>query len=125
MKSLTWMDSALCAQTAPEIFFPEGAGQNTNQAKKICASCPVRTECGEHAQSLEGDLFNGLRHGAWGGMSAVQRAAVGGPRRNAVRDETVIRLTERGMSPAQIAAQLDISDRTVARVKATRKDTAA
>lgn len=121
MKNLDWMASAVCAQTDPELFFPEGAGQNTNKAKKICATCPVRIECGEHAQHLEGDVSHSLRHGAWGGQSPTQRANVGGPSRTAARDETVIRLTARGMSPGEIADQLGITYRTVLRIKADQK----
>jgi len=120
VKSLEWMSDAICAQTDPDLFFPEGSGQNTNKAKALCATCPVRTECGEHAQRLEGDLSHGLRHGAWGGMSAVQRANLGGRHRNAERDAAILRLDARGVPPEEIAAQLGISDRTVFRVKAAQ-----
>lgn len=125
MKSLDWMGDALCAQTGPDIFFPEGPGQNLHKAKAICAECPVRTQCGEHAQHLEGDLCHPKRHGAWAGQSPKERANTGGPSRKATRDEAVIRLTDRGMTLAEIAEQLDITTRTVLRVRAaTSKETA-
>ncbi|MFF3300935.1 WhiB family transcriptional regulator [Streptomyces sp. NPDC002908] len=120
MRDLTWMDSALCAQTGPDEFFPEGAGQNLHKAKRICGTCPVRIECGEHAQHLEGDLSHGLRHGAWGGMYPTERANLGGRHRNAERDAAILRLDARGVPPEEIAAQLGISDRTVFRVKAAQ-----
>ena len=41
---LSWREHALCAQTDPEAFFPEKGG-STREAKKVCQSCPVRTEC--------------------------------------------------------------------------------
>jgi WhiB family transcriptional regulator, redox-sensing transcriptional regulator len=63
---LTWQERALCAQTDPEAFFPEKGG-STREAKKVCLSCEVRTECLEYA--LEHDE----RFGIWGGMSERER----------------------------------------------------
>jgi WhiB family redox-sensing transcriptional regulator len=60
---------ALCTQTDPEIFFPE-KGQNTTQAKAICAQCPISLACLDDALSISGiDDF-----GIWGGTSAKERA---------------------------------------------------
>lgn len=117
MKSLRWMDSALCAQTDPAIFFPEKRGQNITQARRICGQCPVRTECGDHAQYLEGDVSSPLRHGAWAGMSALQRAEQGGTSQIAIRDEQIIRLTEHNLTPSEIAPIVGCNIRTVARVR--------
>ena len=64
-----WMDSALCAQTDPELFFPE-QGDAAYAAKKVCRSCPVRAECLEYA------LTNDVPFGVWGGLSARERRRV-------------------------------------------------
>jgi WhiB family redox-sensing transcriptional regulator len=61
-----WQDRALCAQTDPEAFFPEKGG-STREAKRVCRSCEVRTECLEYA--LEHDE----RFGIWGGLSERER----------------------------------------------------
>ena len=61
-----WRAAALCAQTDPEVFFPEKGG-STREAEKVCGSCEVRAECLEHA--LEHDE----RFGIWGGMSVRER----------------------------------------------------
>lgn len=61
-----WMDDALCAQTDPDMFFPEKGG-STENAKKVCAACTVRLECLEYA------LRHNERHGIWGGMSRTER----------------------------------------------------
>jgi WhiB family redox-sensing transcriptional regulator len=61
-----WQDRALCAQTDPEAFFPEKGG-STREAKLVCRSCEVRTECLEYA--LEHDE----RFGIWGGLSERER----------------------------------------------------
>ena len=45
-----WQERALCAQTDPEAFFPEKGG-STREAKKVCLTCDVRTECLESALS--------------------------------------------------------------------------
>ena len=61
-----WQDRALCAQTAPEAFFPEKGG-STREAKRICLGCEVRGECLEYA------LANDERFGIWGGLSERER----------------------------------------------------
>ncbi|MGB3732383.1 WhiB family transcriptional regulator [Microbacterium sp.] len=64
--ALAWQVDALCAQTDPEAFFPEKGG-STRDAKRICASCEVRSECLEYA------LSNDERFGIWGGLSERER----------------------------------------------------
>jgi len=58
-----------CAQTDPELFFPETAGE-ANRSKKfirmICSSCSFKVECLEY--SLTTDV-----HGAWGGYLETER----------------------------------------------------
>lgn len=44
MTATDWRDRALCCQVGPSFFFPE-EGESTRQAKRICAACPVRTDC--------------------------------------------------------------------------------
>lgn len=57
---------ALCAQTDPELFFPEKGG-STRLAKRICAQCEAQSECRQYA------LDNDERYGIWGGLSAEER----------------------------------------------------
>jgi len=64
--ALAWQADALCAQTDPEAFFPEKGG-STRDAKKICETCEVRSECLEYA------LQNDERFGIWGGLSERER----------------------------------------------------
>lgn len=117
MKSLEWMSDALCAQVGPDLFFPEGPGNTVRAAKKVCAACPVKPQCDDHARRLEGDTGVALRHGAWGGKSPRERAKEGGEPASTERDQAIIRLTGRGMRPSEIAEQLDVGIRTVGRVK--------
>ena len=65
-----WRDSAACKGMDPNIFFlKRGAGSNTNEAKAVCAGCPVSEECLEvGANELSG---------IWGGLSARQRRDLG------------------------------------------------
>ncbi|MFC5337589.1 WhiB family transcriptional regulator [Leucobacter denitrificans] len=63
---LSWQADALCAQTDPEAFFPEKGG-STREAKRICETCEVRSECLEYA------LENDERFGIWGGLSERER----------------------------------------------------
>jgi WhiB family redox-sensing transcriptional regulator len=63
---LAWQTDSLCAQTDPEAFFPEKGG-STRDAKKICSSCEVRSQCLQYA------LENDERFGIWGGLSERER----------------------------------------------------
>jgi WhiB family redox-sensing transcriptional regulator len=63
-----WKDRALCAQTDPEIFFPEKSHwRQAITAKLVCQRCPVRDACLAHA------LKHDERYGVWGGMTPSQR----------------------------------------------------
>jgi WhiB family redox-sensing transcriptional regulator len=67
-----WMSHGLCAQTDPELFFPEkGGGYSHRAAQRICLTpCPVLTDCGDWALGQDQrDL-----HGVWAGMTRVDRA---------------------------------------------------
>ena len=63
----SWRDQALCAQIdVGDVFYPEGQGENSREAKQICSMCEVRTPCLEYA--LEHEVY-----GIWGGASPNQR----------------------------------------------------
>jgi WhiB family redox-sensing transcriptional regulator len=66
---LAWQERALCAQTDPESFFPEKGG-STREAKRVCTTCEVRSECLEYA------LRHDERFGIWGGLSERERRRV-------------------------------------------------
>ncbi|ACZ32458.1 transcription factor WhiB (plasmid) [Xylanimonas cellulosilytica DSM 15894] len=57
---------ALCAQTDPEVFFPEKGG-SSRAAKKVCAVCPIRRRCRNVA------LANPALEGIWGGTTTRER----------------------------------------------------
>ena len=61
-----WWFAGLCAQTDPEVFFPEKGG-SVRAAKAVCAGCPVRAQCLAHA------LAHDERFGVWGGTSERER----------------------------------------------------
>lgn len=58
-----WMAQSLCAQTDPEIFFPERGKTTHHAAKQVCDRCDVREQCLAYA------LRNGETEGVWGGLS--------------------------------------------------------
>jgi WhiB family redox-sensing transcriptional regulator len=63
---LSWQANALCAQTDPEAFFPEN-DHSTRDAKRVCASCDVQSDCLDYA------LRNDERFGVWGGLTERER----------------------------------------------------
>jgi len=72
-----WRDLAACRTADPELFFPVASGGSAagqvEEAKRVCASCPVRVECLDWA----------LRHregaGVWGGTTEEERGGPGAP----------------------------------------------
>lgn len=71
METTDWQSRAACRDEDPELFFPvsdmgPGARQ-AEQARSVCARCPVRAECLGYA------LDNGLDHGVFGGTTERER----------------------------------------------------
>lgn len=62
----SWWDQAVCAQTDPEIFYPE-QGVTAKVAKAVCLSCPVRAAC------LDWAIETGQQWGVWGGVAERDR----------------------------------------------------
>lgn len=63
-----WAMQATCRGLDPDALFVKGAAQN--DAKKICADCPVRSEC--LAEALDGEI----EWGVWGGLTERERRAL-------------------------------------------------
>lgn len=70
------LDAGVCAQTDPELFFPEkGEISKANQAKRLCESCDVRDACREYA------IERGEPFGIWGGTTVDERRRIRTERR--------------------------------------------
>lgn len=71
---MDWRSSAACLDHDPELFFPVGntgpAIAQIEEAKSICASCPVTATC------LEWAIKNGQDFGVWGGKSEDERRSI-------------------------------------------------
>jgi WhiB family transcriptional regulator, redox-sensing transcriptional regulator len=65
----TWMLAALCREAPPGAFFPSD-GVGVDKARKVCANCPVKSECLEYALTYRID------HGVWGGASERERRRI-------------------------------------------------
>lgn len=63
----SWMVDAACVGVDPDLFFPE-PGASVQEAKAVCAGCPVREECLDYAMSHHENW------GIWGGVTARERA---------------------------------------------------
>lgn len=63
----------LPCRSAPELFFAEHP-RDLDQAKALCAMCPVRAAC------LEGALERGEPYGVWGG-ELLDRGRIAGSKR--------------------------------------------
>jgi WhiB family transcriptional regulator, redox-sensing transcriptional regulator len=64
-----WMAGGNCASEPPSRFFPSD-GVGVEVARRICATCPVKEQCLEHA------LTNRIDHGVWGGASERERRRI-------------------------------------------------
>ncbi len=77
-------DGALCREIGGDIWFPE-RGDSADDAKRICASCPLQQQCLDYALSIETEEF--ALEGIWGGLAPRQRRKLRStPGRNGVRN---------------------------------------
>ena len=74
-----WQELANCKGVESELFFP-GRGASTKEAKAVCQSCVVQSECLEYA------LANSEKFGIWGGCSERERRRIRKARREARRE---------------------------------------
>lgn len=67
---MNWRDHAACRDENPELFFPVGtfgpALRQADEAKAVCAHCPVITACRSWAVAT-------LPHGIAGGLTEDER----------------------------------------------------
>ena len=72
--SMDWRHEAACRDEDPELFFPIGntgpAIAQIEEAKAVCARCPVATPC------LQWAIESGQDAGVWGGLSEDERRAL-------------------------------------------------
>lgn len=78
---MDWRHLAACRRVDPETFFPVSE-TGEQEAKAVCAGCPVQARCREWA------LATGQDAGVWGGLTDTERRAlkrdqVAAPRRTA------------------------------------------
>ncbi len=112
----TWTLDALCAQTDPEVFFPD-RGQNPKAAKRICAQCPVAEICREIA------VADPAITGVWGGTTHRERQQIRRERglpseqelERIARKANVRALLARGIGPPEIAESLGVAYQTIYR----------
>lgn len=64
-----WMAAGKCRELPPAMFFPSD-GLGVQAAQRICAECPVSSECLEYA------LAHRIDHGVWGGCSERERRRI-------------------------------------------------
>jgi len=71
MPDREWMIDAACSGADPGLWYQQdgGVGSN-NHAKAVCATCPVRQTCLDHA------IDNGEWWGVWGGLDVRERRNV-------------------------------------------------
>lgn len=70
-----WRDQAACRDHDPEMWFADTTSEHdqiaTGRAKRVCATCPSRKPCGDHALSQPGAIA-----GVWGGLDERDRRAI-------------------------------------------------
>lgn len=81
-----WQLQGACRGEDPSLFFhPEGERgalreERIQAARSICASCPVRAMCAEHALAVREP------YGIWGGLSEDDREEIYRRQRRAARE---------------------------------------
>ena len=72
-----WREVGRCKGAEPDLFYPKDDEDEGFEAKAICAICPVREVCLEHA------IVNREKIGVWGGYTARERRRLVRQRRRA------------------------------------------
>lgn len=70
-----WVSQAACAGKDPATWFLVEKGGSYDEARAVCADCPVSREC------LEWALDAHETEGFWGGFSPLERYELGRRRR--------------------------------------------
>lgn len=71
--SYAWQLQAACRGAGTEVFFPpeqergRARQHRDEQAKALCATCPVQLECLQHALTVAEP------YGVWGGLTPEER----------------------------------------------------
>lgn len=126
MRNDSWREDAACRGLDTEMFFPgPGEPELINTAYRVCGRCPVKDECRAEAEKFD------TRHGIWGGTSAYERTRVRNrepdeppkprtyrPPLTTVQREQVQALAALGWTNNEIARQVGVSYRSVARIRA-------
>ena len=69
--NLPWRSKAACQGLAPDIFYPSTEDDaEAEPAKVVCAVCPVREACLEHALAVR------EKDGVWGGETERERRRI-------------------------------------------------
>lgn len=117
-----WVQDAACAETDPEIFFPEKGG-STREAKRVCRGCSVTAEC------LAFALRRNERYGIFGGKSERERRReIDGrpaPLSPAARKKRVGEMLADGWGIPKIAAACGVTTKTIERDREQLADEAA
>jgi len=66
---LEWQNRGACRNEHPDIFFVQPY-ESADEARTVCARCPVKQECGDYA------IATNQRYGVWGGMTRRERVKV-------------------------------------------------
>jgi WhiB family redox-sensing transcriptional regulator len=107
-----WRTSAACRYVDPDLHFPEftkpGSRKHFDEAKRVCAGCPVKQAC------LEWALATGETAGVWGGKSPRERKGMSRPRatyldRCLSQQAWIEKQLARGVSQNEIARQLGVN----------------
>lgn len=66
LKVPRFTERALCAETDPELFFPDGFGKH-RRARAVCRLCPAALEC------IRWAMDHDEPEGIWGGLTGPER----------------------------------------------------
>lgn len=111
MTAADWMDRAACRGLDTNLFYTDS---RADQAKQVCADCPVRPECLAYVQAVQPP--GSWDHGVWGGTDKAERARMRGVSPRATRS-----LTEADVRHAHRRAQRDGVTKVAAELGFTRE----
>ena len=115
MKMPGFFSQAACKGAKPELFQSEHPSRIA-AAKRVCASCPILSDCLNWA-------IDNFEEGVWGGTTSWERQSVSGIESNLDVDELAQRRAARSrleedVAIRTLAEEFKVTERTIHRWKA-------
>lgn len=107
---MPWMQLAQCKDNYLDFTAENMSAKYIEKVKEVCAECPVRRECLDHANKYKESV------GIWGGQTVQERQNIRPKPRNTIQlDPEELAQDFKEMTLKAVAEKHDVSEQTIYR----------